>query len=244
MLFKNKLFLLFLFLLCSFVMPTFAQNPAPNATQTSLEEQTLKIDTTLVNVPVVVRDKKGKFLSDLKAEDFVLYENGVKQNVELFATENAPANILIMMESSTDRPKVLSYAKQIARELINKVRPGDNVGIMSFDKRLIANTARFTDNQDSLKEALQTAKAYSDGTNLRNAVYVSATEILKKVPGRKVLVLISSGNDTNSIQSEKETLAQFVETDTVVYSLYYPPTSSTTIKLSSSIKLPSNRSDF
>lgn len=215
--FKYRVWLLALSLIC-FISPTFAQDP-PSYTNS----EAIKIDTTLVNVPIVVRDKKGKFLSDLKSEDFVLYENGVKQNIELFATENTPANILIMMESSADYPGVLPFGKEVAKALIEKIRPGDHVGIMSFDTRLIANTLHFTDDQNTLKEALGTAKTYNKGIKLRNAIYVSATEILKKVPGRKVLVLISTGNDTGSSQSERETLEQFVESDTVVYSLFFPP---------------------
>lgn len=221
MTFKYKSWLLILILLC-FASSTFAQNQTPVLPSNS-DENTIKIDTTLVNIPIVVRDKKGALLSELKVEDFAVYENGVKQDIELFATENAPANILIMMESSTDYPGVLPYAKEVAKKLIDKIRPGDNVGLMSFDNRLIANTSRFTDNQNTLKEALEMAQANSTGIKLRNAVFVSTKEILKRVPGRKVLVLISTGNDTGSYQSERETIEQFVESDTVVYSLFYPP---------------------
>lgn len=217
---KYKFWLLALVLICFFISPSFAQE---SPTNTNFDEETVKIDTTLVNVPIVVRDKQGKYLSNLKAEDFSLYENGIKQNIELFATENAPANILIMMESSADYPAVLGYGKEVAKALIEKIRPGDNVGVMSFDTRLIANTRRFTDNKTTLIDSLETAKTNSNGIKLRNAVYVSATEILKKVPGRKVLILISTGNDTGSYQSERQTLEELVETDTVVYSIFYPP---------------------
>lgn len=217
--FKYKVWLLILILVC-FSSSIFAQTQNQPTTTT---EQSVKVNTTLVNVPIVATDKKGEYLSDLKAEDFTVYENGVKQKIELFSSENTPANILVMMESANTNPRIFPYAKLIANTLVEKMRNGDTMALISFEDRLIANTSRFTDDQKELKEALAKATASVSAPKLHDAIFLTTEQVLKKVPGRKILVIISTGEDKNSNYSEKETISRFMESDTVVYSLYFPP---------------------
>jgi VWFA-related protein len=215
--YKNWLLVIAL-LFC--VSSTFAQTQP----QTTKPEDVIKINTTLVNIPVTAKDKKGEYLSNLEAEDFVVYENGVKQKIELFSKENTPANILVMMESANTNPKVFPYAKLIANTLVEKLRSGDTMAIISFEDRLIANTNRFTDDQTELKQALSSATASISKAKLRDAIFLTTEKVLAKVPGRKILVIISTGEDKGSTYSEKEAISKLIESDTIVYSLYFPPT--------------------
>jgi len=218
MTFKYNTWLLIVVLLL-FSSSTFAQSQ----NQTVVTEQAITVNTTLVNIPVVVTDKKGEYLSALQTEDFTVYENGVKQKIELFSSENTPASILVMMESANTNPSVFPYAKLIANILVEKLRAEDSMAIISFEDRIITNTSRFTDDQKELKEALEVATASISSPKLYDAVFIATDKVLKKVPGRKILVIISTGEDKGSTHSEKETLNAFIESDTIVYSLFFPP---------------------
>lgn len=96
MFFKKKILAIIMLLMC--FSPALAQE------QTS--ENILKINTTLVNVPVVATNKEGLYLSNLKKEDFSLYENGVKQDVEMVFNESSPTNILILMGANKNNKRL------------------------------------------------------------------------------------------------------------------------------------------
>lgn len=210
MFFKKKILAIIMLLMC--FSPALAQE------QTS--ENILKINTTLVNVPVVATNKEGLYLSNLKKEDFSLYENGVKQDVEMLFNESTPTNILILMGANKSNKRLFTSAQAIAKIFVSKMRYSDNIAILSYDKNSVVSS-KFSNNKEELFQIIDQSTE-SENIKLKDMVALANKEVLKNINNRKVLIIISDGLDINSRHSEKEVLNQLIESDTIIYSFFYP----------------------
>src|SRR4026209_2637893 len=101
-----------LYLLCASL--AFAQQRQ----QKPETEETLKIDTALVSVPVIVSDRYGRYVSGLKASDFTLYEDRTKRQIEFFADTEEPINIALLLDTSKSTALVLDDIKQAAKDFV------------------------------------------------------------------------------------------------------------------------------
>src|SRR5262249_23809727 len=107
-------------------------------TQKQDSEQTFKIDTTLVSVPVIVSDRQGRYIAGLKAADFTLYEDHVKQPIVFFADTEEPINVALLLDTSKSAMLVLDDIKKTAKDFVKQLRPQDRAMIASFDYDTIA----------------------------------------------------------------------------------------------------------
>src|SRR5215813_4698831 len=107
-------------------------------TQKQDSEQTFKIDTTLVSVPVIVSDRQGRYIAGLKASDFKLYEDLVKQPIAFFADTEEPINVALLLDTSKSATWALDDIKTTAKDFVKQLRPQDRAMIVSFDHETIA----------------------------------------------------------------------------------------------------------
>src|SRR5262245_48414078 len=96
-------------------------------------EQTIKIDTTLVSVPVIVSDRQGRYIAGLKASDFTLYEDRVKRPIVFFADTEEPINVALALDTSRSAEWALDDIKRTAQDFITQLRPQDRAMIVSFE---------------------------------------------------------------------------------------------------------------
>src|SRR5215510_4796733 len=94
-------------------------------TQKKDSEQTIKIDTTLVSVPVIVSDRQGRYIAGLKATDFTLYEDRVKQPIVFFADTEEPINVALVLDTSRSATWVLDDIKKTAMDFVAQLRSQD-----------------------------------------------------------------------------------------------------------------------
>src|SRR5262245_60298141 len=80
------------------------------------KSDTLKIDTTLVSVPIIVSDQQGRYVPGLQATDFTLYENRLKQQIDFFAAVEEPLNVALLLDTSFSARNVLDDIKDAARD--------------------------------------------------------------------------------------------------------------------------------
>ena len=92
----------------------------------------LKINTQLVDVPIVVTDKTGKPLLDLGRDNFDIFEDGKKQEIAEFITTNAPFEVALLLDTSGSTRADLRLIKRSAALFINSLRPGDKVSIPDY----------------------------------------------------------------------------------------------------------------
>src|SRR5262245_28586475 len=175
---------------------TFArQNPAPEKTP----EQTLSVNVDLVNVLFTTTDRKGKFIPDLRREDFKVYEDGKPQPITNFSAEtNLPLTIALLVDSSGSVRDRLRFEQDAAIEFFNStlIQGKDRALIITFDSG-IDLVQDYTDDSEKLAKSIRTMRA-GGGTSLYDAIFLAAARKLAQQPGRRIMVVISDGDDNSS----------------------------------------------
>ena len=184
-------------------------------------EKTQKGDKQLVNVPVTVSDRDGRYIPGLKKEDFTLYENGVEQKIAFFATYDEPINVALLIDTSESTRNTLTEIKDAAEDFIELLNPNDRCLIATFDAQLNV-LAPLTSNLSTMKESLAKVRtAEREGSVLLNAVRQVAEKSFAGVSGRKVIVVLSDGKDFGSSLTRNELLSELEESDVSIYSIFY-----------------------
>ena len=197
------------------VIPTAAQ------TQKQESDQTIKIDTTLVSVPVIVGDRQGRYIAGLKASDFTLYEDRVKQPIVFFADTEEPINVALLLDTSKSTTWALDDIKKTAQDFVKQLRPQDRAMIVSFDRDTMA-LCELTSDRKTLERAIGNAQIGERfGTKLRDAVNDVMKEEFRTVKGRKAIVLLTDGKDYGSEVDEQALMESAAESDTLIYSVFY-----------------------
>jgi VWFA-related protein len=195
--------------------------PAAAQTQKQESDQTIKIDTTLVSVPVIVSDRQGRYIAGLKASDFTLYEDRVKQQIAFFADTEEPINVALLLDTSKSATWALDDIKQAARDFVKQLRQRDRAMIVSFDHDAVA-LCELTSDRKTLEHAIGDAQIGERfGTKLRDAVDAVMKEEFSAVKGRKAIVLLTDGKDYGSEVDEQTLMESAAESDTLIYSVFY-----------------------
>jgi Ca-activated chloride channel family protein len=197
--------------------------------QTDNNDEVLRIDTQLVEVPLVVTDKSGKPLLNLKQNNFAIYENGKLQEVAEFFTTSAPFEVALLLDTSGSTRSDLAVIQRAAEHFINSLRPGDRVSIIAFksyveDNRSVAASevlCDLTDDRVKLKSVLSQVKT-SNGTPYYDGLLQVAEQVFRHKPasefrGRRALVALTDGVDSTSIGGFDEVEEKFAEAGFISY---------------------------
>jgi len=181
----------------------------------------IRVQTTLVNVPVIVTDRQGGSISGLKAEDFSLYDDGVRQSLAFFAAVEEPIRIALLLDTSQSTKIVLDRIRNAADGFVSQLRPQDQAMVASFDAEVHV-LCRFSSNEEQLKRAIRSAQVGDDvGTKMCDAVVQVVEKYLRPGQGRKAIVLLTDGQDYASRFSADDMVSAVVDSGVVVYPVYY-----------------------
>lgn len=193
------------------------------------DDEVLRIDTQLVEVPLVVTDKSGKPLLNLKQNNFAVYENGKLQEVAEFFTTSAPFEVALLLDTSGSTRSDLAVIQRAAENFINSLRPGDRVSIIAFksfveDNRSVAASevlCDLTDDRAKLKDALLRVKT-SNGTPYYDGLLQVTEQVFRQKQagdfrGRRALVALTDGVDSTSIGGFDEVEEKFAEAGFISY---------------------------
>jgi Ca-activated chloride channel family protein len=174
------------------------------------EGDVVRVDTQLVSVPAVVTDSTGRPLPNLRAENFVLYEDGRPQQISNFATTETPFEVVLLLDTSGSTRADLGLIQRAARSFIDALRPGDRVSIVSFNSSqdgasglaTVELLTRLTDDRQVLQKALENIGA-SNGTPYYDALARIAVDVFRDPPraevrGRRAVVALTDGVDSAS----------------------------------------------
>ncbi|HXI25030.1 MAG TPA: VWA domain-containing protein, partial [Pyrinomonadaceae bacterium] len=184
---------------------------------------TIKIDTNLISVPVIVSDRNNRYVPDLKVEAFHLFDNQVEQKISYFDIGEEPLNVVLMLDTSLSTRDVLNDIKKAAKAFLKELRPQDRAMIVTFDWQT-QKLSELTNNRKQLEAAIKEAKVgrYA-GTVLNDAVSEITSQVLQPIRGRKAIILLSDGNDHGSVVNPEDLLRSESEADAMIYSIYYLP---------------------
>ncbi|HEV8368522.1 MAG TPA: VWA domain-containing protein [Pyrinomonadaceae bacterium] len=202
------------------------RKPAPKVEQqpTGPEEvdagDIIKVNTTLVTIPVSVMDRDGRYVPNLKKEDFRLWEDGIEQEVAFFASVDKPFSVVLMLDTSPSTQFRLEDIQDAAISFVNQLRAEDRVMIISFNDDITV-LSEFTNDRTKLARAIR--KAYTDdGTRLYDAVDIVINRELNRIQGRKAIVLFTDGVDTTSRRgSYQSNVLDAQELDAMIYPVQY-----------------------
>jgi VWFA-related protein len=202
----------------------------PNPTEkTSEDEEVLRVDTQLVAIPTLVTDSKGKPISNLTANNFIVYEDGVKQDLENFGTMDAPFEVALLLDTSGSTRADLELIKKAAASFIASLRSGDRVSIISFKSTIRDNKRvsvvemlnELTDDREVLKQSLDTINI-SNGTPFYDGLVEISKKIFNTPPrpetvGRRAVVALTDGVDSVSENDFDEARTDLQKTGVTSY---------------------------
>ena len=184
-------------------------------------QETLKVDTTLVSVPVIVSDRQGRYVGDLQEKDFSLFQDGNKQPISFFAATEEPFNVALLLDTSHSTFAVINDIKHAAKDFVKRLRAQDRAMIVTFDHEIRVLT-ELTSDHHSLEKAIESAEiGERAGTVLRDAIDNVIEKNLKPIKGRKAIVLLTDGKDHGSYISERDLLDQTAEAEVLIYPIFF-----------------------
>jgi len=197
-----------------------AASPAVRLQQDGSDEpQTIVVDVDRVNVLFTVKDKNGKLITNLKQDDFRLEEDGRPQSIiKLNIDHDLPLNIAMLVDQSGTVQSQMKLEQDAAIEFLNKtLKHGkDRAIVISFDSDVYALAPyKFTDSIEDLSTSIRKILA-GGGTAMFDALYLATQKFLSKEPQRRLIVLISDGQDNNSRNATEAEVWQLVQKNEVL----------------------------
>lgn len=191
-----------------------------NSTATAQEEVIKAPDTFEVRLPVSVLDKKKNPISGLNKNNFTVLENNVAQEVTFFTDQsnNPPVYVGVLMDTSPSTAGKMKFSKEAAKNFIftvTRIRK-DKAAFVTFD-HVIKLRQDFTDKMDLLDKAVDNVKETGNKTALYDSIYQFCDEKLRGAQGRRVIVVITDGDDTFSKANLDDAIDIAQRTETTIF---------------------------
>ncbi len=174
-----------------------------------------------VRLPVTVTQKK-ELITGLTRGDFLVFEDGVQQEVTFFSDEktNPPVFVGVLMDTSPSTAGKLGFSKEAAANFLYTVVQlrKDKGAFMTFDHEVNLRQD-FTDKLDLLQRAVDKVKKTGSQTALYDAIWQFTDEKLRSVPGRRVIVVITDGDDTFSRAELRDAIDIAQRTETTIFGI-------------------------
>jgi VWFA-related protein len=205
---------------------------------------TFSSNVKVVNVPATVRDKSGRVVSTLTQDDFLLEEDGRRQNIKYFRRDTEmPLTLGLLVDTSLSQLNVLPEERRASYAFLDRMlrEDRDKAFLIHFDFEVMLDQ-ELTSSRETMREALndvhgvspdravwgrgggssdpgQRPRHSSGGTHLYDAVYLASSEVMQKQEGRKALILLTDGDDHGSRLTLARAVEQAQRADTIVYSI-------------------------
>ena len=196
-----------------------AKPSPPKAPGNDQDIETIKTDTNLVTVPVIASSRTGSYIADLRKEEFTVSEDGVAQEISVFAAVSAPFHVVLMLDTSASTEEKLGKIQQAAIEFVDLLSSADRVKVISFDTE-VRDLNEFTNDKRTMREAIRQTRS-GTGTRLYDAVE-TALDDLRPINQRKAIVLFTDGVDWHSDSATfDQTLRALDESGVIVYPIRF-----------------------
>lgn len=204
-----------LFILLQLGFPVWAQE--------SEQEPLFRARVEVVNVVCTVRDRKDRYVSHLTKEQFEIFEDGVRQSIDFFYNQTGekaePLTIVLLIDTSGSVKDKLEFEQIAAGEFLQATlrKKKDMAAVVQFDSE-VNLVQDFTYDHSILNNAILAIRA-GGATKLYDAIWLAVEDLLGDEVGRKVLVILSDGADTQSAVGEEEAIQAAQEKDVVIYGI-------------------------
>lgn len=181
-----------------------------------VEDDVVKVDTSLVVVNATVIDSDKKPVRNLKKAEFTVFEDGAERKIEFFETASTPFAAVILIDTSGSMETRVSLARSAAINFLDRLRLEDQVAIYNFDTE-VKLVQEFSNSRDLAQSAFDLgARGY---TSLNDAIFRAADELGKRPEKRKAILVISDGADTKSAKSADKALRSAMDVGATIYTV-------------------------
>ncbi len=189
----------------------------PEKAAVILPRANIRIDSTLVLIPVTVTDPMNRFVTGLEKENFRLFEDKKEQDISQFSSEDAPLSVGVIFDCSGSMGHKLEKSRLAVSQFFKTANPEDEFFLVQFNDT--ANLVQsFTRNLEEIQNRLTFTQS-KGRTALLDAVYLGLHEMKRARNPRKALLIISDGGDNNSRYTENEIKDLVKEADTQIYAI-------------------------
>ena len=204
-----------------FAFATVASAQVPRPTPPPSDDTGGQVKTFEVRLPVTVTLKKD-LITGLSRGDFAVFEDGIQQEITSFTDEttNPPVYVGVLMDTSPSAAGKLGFSKEAAMNFMHVVLRlrKDRAAFMTFDHEVNLRQD-FTDKLDLLQKAVDNIKKSGSQTALYDAVWQFSDEKLRNVAGRRVIVIITDGDDTFSRATIEDAIDIAQRTETTIFGI-------------------------
>ena len=181
----------------------------------------ISINVDLVVLHATVSDRRGRYVSGLRQQDFTVLENGLPQRIRLFRREDIPVSIgLVVDHSGSMRPK-LTEVVAAARAFVIESNPEDEMFVINFNERVtlgLPSATPFSSDAGELERAIASSPVGGQ-TALYDAVAKALDQLQRGTKDKKALVVISDGGDNASRTRLAEVLTKAGQSGALVYTV-------------------------
>ena len=189
------------------------------------EGDVVKVNTSLVTVPVSVLDRQGRFVPNLQRDDFRILDNGVEQSIAYFEPAEKPFTVALLLDTSASTHFHMQEIREAAIAFAKQLRPQDRMLVVTFNDEVLLLTPNATNDLNTVKALIDEYANSGSSTRLYDAVHLTIRERLNQIKGRKAIVLFTDGVDTSSQQATYQTtLREAEELDALIYPIQYDTT--------------------
>jgi Ca-activated chloride channel family protein len=196
---------------------TIQPRPKPEAKQDPIPKANIRIDSSLVLIPVTVTDPLNRIVTGLEKENFKVFEDKKEQDLSQFSSEDAPLSVGVIFDCSGSMGRKLEKSRLAVAQFVKNANPEDEFFLVTFSDgaELVQS---FTHSIEEVQNRLTFAQSRGR-TALLDAIYLGLNEMKRARNPRKALLMISDGGDNNSRYSEAEIKNLVREADVQIYAM-------------------------
>jgi Ca-activated chloride channel family protein len=192
--------------------------PSPDAGKPQSGSK-IQIDVNLVVLHTTVLDDRGKFVEGLTQENFRVYEDKAEQKLSVFKREDIPVSMGLVIDNSGSMRDKRPRVNEAAITLVQNSNPQDEAFVVNFNDDFYLDLDKdFSNSIPELKEALERIDARGS-TALYDALIGSLDHLKKGKKEKKVLLVVTDGEDNTSRSSLEKAIREIQKTDTVIYTI-------------------------
>jgi VWFA-related protein len=185
-------------------------------------DEVIRTETSLVQLNIGVVDRQGRAITSLTRNDFVIYEDGVKQSIQLFEPVDAPFSLVLMLDMSGSTVNFRQQLKLASQRFLDALAPDDRVAVIQFNKNVKSLTG-FTTDREKTAYAIEIENGAGE-THFFEALKYALRELEKEGKRRKAIVVLTDGLDTHLRNADRATLSK-AQTDEEALSTIQPQSS-------------------
>jgi Ca-activated chloride channel family protein len=199
------------------VYPRVEQSIPANTLLEQVTTKPIRVYVDLVLVPVTILDTMNRIVKGLNRENFQVFDGKRPEQIQYFSSEDAPASVGIILDSSGSMQSKMERAREAVKEFLHTANAQDEYFLISFADRP-EQTADFTQDVDKLQSSLFLINP-NGRTALLDAIYLGLAKMKNAKYHRKALLIISDGGDNHSRYSQREILSIAKESDVMMYGI-------------------------